>query len=107
MEDFITQLFPHLKDQGIKDYDDLSPVEQETYRKMLEIQEKSQITLEDFRHHVHAMRQNVEYELAKLPNNDPKNTFYKARLLNYLLLEALFDKPERAKQMLKQYSSRL
>jgi len=103
MDDLFQSLFPHAREQGIKDYDDLTPVERDEYQKMLKIQESGTISLEDFKRHVHAMRQSVEYELAKLPNNDEKNTGLKARLMNYLLFESFFDKPERARQLLEQY----
>ena len=103
MEDLLFQLFPHLKSEGVRDYDDLSDVEKTTYREMLEFQSSQQLTIEDYKKHIHAMRQSIEYSLASLPNSDEKNTLYKARLLNYLMLEAMFERPERAREMLKQY----
>lgn len=102
LDDLFEQL--GLKQKGIKDYDDLLPEEQESYRKMLEIQASGQITLEDFKKHIKSMRQAIEIELAKLPDTDPRNPLYKARLLNYILFESFFDRPERAKQMLQQYT---
>lgn len=107
MEDLLHSLFPHLKEQGIEDYDDLTSEEKQSYLKMLEIQESAQITLETFKSHIHAMRQSVEYELTKMLRDDPRLQLYQARLQNYLLFEAFFDRPERAKQMLDTYKKRL
>lgn len=91
--------------KGVEDYDDLTPDEQETYRAMLDIVQSGSISLEDFKKHVHSMRQSVEYELSSHERNDRKDLLLKARLKNYLLFEAFFEKPERARDMLKQYSS--
>jgi len=108
MEDLLQTLFPkeYLDKEGIRDFDDLLPDEQGSYLEMLKIQEQAVLTIDDVKKHVTAMRQQVEYELAKMPEGDKRNGFYKARLLNYLLFENLFNRPEKAKQMLKSYSQR-
>ena len=100
------QLLQTLGLQGVESYDDLTSDEKETYREMLTIQQSGEVSLEDFKRHVITMRMSVEYELASYERNDRKDLLLKARLKNYLLFEAFFDKPERAKEMLKQYGSK-
>ena len=91
-----------LESLGISSFDDLRPDEKDSYFKLLELAESSKITLEDITKHIHEMRMGVEYSLASDKLNSKEDLFLKARLKNYILLEALFDRPERAKQMLKQ-----
>ena len=107
-----------LRKHGIKDFDDLNPIEREEYFKILDVVEKSKVTLEDYKRHITTMRQSLEVSLVDEPEYiyslplpflkrpNPKITQIKARLKNYLLLEALFDRPERARQMLEQYTNR-
>src|SRR5437868_2806059 len=87
---------------GIKDFDELTDVERESYFKMLEIAESGKITLEDYKVHIKRMRESVEFSLAVdnlLPNQD---LFLKARLKTYIIMESFFERPERAKEMLEQ-----
>lgn len=95
-----------LQDLGIRDYDELTSVEKETYHKMLEIAQSSQISLEDYKLNVKTMRESVEAALATEKLNKLQDLFLKARLKNYLLLETFFDRPERAKKLLETYKSR-
>ena len=95
-----------LQELGIKDYDDLTAVEKETYHKMLEIQQSAAITLDDFRSHVKTMRQSVESALAVEKMPKMRDIYLKARLKNYLLFEAFFERPERAKKLLDTYRNR-
>ena len=88
---------------GIKDFDALMPDEKTEYLKWLNLAEKSQVTLEDIKKHIKAMREAVEYALATHKLGKDKDKFLKARLKNYLLMENLFDRPQRAKDMLEQY----
>jgi hypothetical protein len=92
-----------LERAGAKDFDDLNDIEKETYFQMLEIAESGKITLEEFKKSVKRMRESVEYTLASedLPKN--KDLFLKARLKCYIIFEAFFEKPERAREMLEQY----
>ena len=108
--DLLKDIDELLKSRGIGDYDDLRPDERETYFKMLELAEGSKITLEDFKKHVKILRQSVEIELSnyrpgwikKLWEGD-KDQLLKARLKNYLLFEAFFERPEKARDMLSQF----
>lgn len=104
---------------GAKDYDDLNSLEQEEYRKMLEVVESSKITLEDFRKHVKVMRQSVEAAFIDEPmyiyslpfpwmkRVNPRFEQLRARMKNYLLFEAFFEKPDRARDMLEMYRKRI
>ena len=91
-----------LQNLGIKDYDQLTPDEQTTYRSWLEKVEKSKITLEDVKKGVSAMREVVEMELVKETHRS-KDIFLKARLKNYILIESLLSRPDRAREALESY----
>jgi hypothetical protein len=92
-----------LHERGIKDFDDLRPDEKESYFKLLELAESSNITLQDLAYHTKVMRQSVELALATEKLTHDEDLFIKARLKCYLIFESFFDKPERAKKMLEQY----
>lgn len=92
---------------GIKDYDDLTEVERETYHKMLDIAQSAQLSLDDYKSHINAMKQSVEFALSTEKLRKEEDLFLKARLKNYILLEAFFDRPERARKMLDQYKKRI
>lgn len=104
-----------LKELGIKDFDDLTSDEKESYFKLLELAEKSKITLEDVKKHVRQMRMSIEFALTDenrfvfskifpfLRRKNPRIELLQARLKNYILFENLFDRPERAREMLDQY----
>lgn len=109
MDEFLQQL-------GIKDFDELTSVERETYLKMLDIEQASQISLEDWKKAIKSMRQAVEFELVKTEmytysfifrRVNPHFVDLKARLQNLLLFESFFEKPERAKALLEQYKKRI
>lgn len=97
---------------GIKDYDELTGPERDTYHKWLNTIAASAITPDDMRRAVKSMRMAVEQSLIdtdefvyflwfKRPNR--QHILLKARLKNYLLIEAFLDRPERAKEMLEYY----
>ena len=104
---------------GEVDFDKLNPLERDEYLKMLEIVEKSKITLEDFRKHIKNMRAAVENSLLNEPDFiyslpfpflkrvNPKVAQIKARLQNYLIFESFFERPELAKAQLDMYKKRL
>lgn len=92
-----------LRSRGISDFDELREDEKEAYKKMLEIAESSVVNLEDIKKHVKAMRESVELALATEKLSEKEDIFLKARLKNYLFLENLFNRPERARYMLEQY----
>jgi arsenate reductase-like glutaredoxin family protein len=106
-----------LKKLGINDFEDLRSDEKETYFKLLELAE-TKITLEDVKKHISEMRLSVEFAITEeepfiyskmlpfLKRENPKYQRLQARLKNYILLESLFNRPERAKQVLEQYTKR-
>lgn len=93
-----------LKTAGIKDFDDLSDNERVTYFKMLEVAESGKVTLEHIKKSIKSMREGVEFTLATEDLSERKDLFLKARLKCYILLESVFERPERAKEMLEQYN---
>lgn len=88
---------------GIKDVDELSEDERVEYTKMLDLQQRQSLTLEDFRSHIRLMKQQVEMEVCSPGLDKEKQIHLLARLKNYVLLEAFFEGPERAKKALDQY----
>ena len=88
-------------------YDELTEDERNTYHTWLEQLETNSLTIEDIRRHVKTMRQAVDVELAKHDNPRNQDRYLKARLQNYILLEAFLDTPERARRAFdKQIKSR-
>lgn len=93
---------------GLK-YEDLNSAERETLNVWMSRLEQSQMTLESVRSAVSDMKDAVEQELIsepefnylfifKIPNR--KQILLKARLKNYLLLEAFLSSPDKAKKAL-------
>jgi len=94
----------------------LNSLEKETYFKMLEVVQKTQMSPEKLRDYIVSMREAVERELInepefnyififKVPNR--KQILLKARLQNYLLLESFLVSPEKARQQLEEMISGL
>lgn len=95
---------------GLK-FEDLKPVEQETLNTWLKALQNSTVTTEKIRMYIEAMRNSVEEELSKEPEyiqtlffrtRNDKNILLKARLRNYMLLDAFLMSPEHAKRQLEQ-----
>ena len=94
---------------GIK-IDDLNAIEKETYFKMLEEVEKSEITPQRLKDYVASMREAVAEEIANEPTfirilifkvENPNLIRLQARLKNYMLLEAFLTSHKRAKEQLE------
>lgn len=97
-----------LEEKGIN-ISSLNPIEKETYFKMLETVQKSQLTPEKLREYITYMREAVERELVKEPEfnyififkvPNRNQIMLKARLFNYLLLESFVLSPEKAEKQL-------
>ncbi len=88
-----------LEQLGLK-YEDLSRTEQETFESWSTALEKSVVTISDVRNYVSSMRDSVEQELTKVDYNNKQDILLKARLRNYMLLEAFLSTPEKARQAL-------
>lgn len=83
-------------------YEDLNTVEKETYVAWLNDWENKKLDIADVRNYIVAMKNAVAMELADTPYNDKdKGRILKARLKNYILLEAFLTAPEKARERLE------
>lgn len=82
-------------------FEDLTREERTTLQSWMDVLQKKRISLEDVRVNITAMKEAVENELTKTDLNSNQDLFLKARLRNYLLLEAFLSSPERAKEALE------
>ena len=85
---------------GLK-YNDLNSAERETLQTWTESLDKNKLTLADVKKHIPAMRDAVERDLTKAKLGSKQDLFLKARLRNYMLLEAFLSTPEKAKEALE------
>lgn len=85
---------------GLK-YEDLKPAERDTLATWMESLNKNQLTLEGVKGYIASMRDSVEQELTKTGHDTKQDLLLKARLRNYMLLEAFLSTPEKAKQALE------
>ncbi len=85
---------------GLK-YEDLNAVERETLNSWMESLNKNELTLMGVKTYIESMRDSVEDQLAKTDLNSKQDIFLKARLRNYMLLEALLSSPEKAQKALE------
>lgn len=90
-------LMDELLQQHNLKYEDLNSVERETFHTMLESLQKNQLTIEKIKGYIETMRDSVETELTKIGHESKQDIFLKARLRNYMLLEAFLTSPEKAK----------
>lgn len=88
-----------LKKFGLK-YEDLSAIERETLNKMISSLRDSVITVERIKEYISVMKDSVEQELTKTDINTKQDIFLKARLRNYMLLDAFLKTPEKAEAQL-------
>jgi len=104
-----------LKRYNLK-YEDLTPDERGTLHAWLRVLGEGKVTLERVKAYVTSMRDAVEKELTEYPEetiikiwfikirigkNRDKELILKARLRNYMLLEAFLSTPEKAKATLE------
>lgn len=91
-------------------YEQLTLDERNTLHGWLEQLSAKALTVEDVKKHIRVMIGSVEQELSNEPEyiqvlffrfRNDKNILLKARLRNYLLLEAFLTAPERAKEALE------
>lgn len=95
MDDFLKSLGFKLK------YEELTKAERDQLYVWMDQMQKAVVTLEDVKGYIHTMRDSVENELTKVSNSKEEDYLLKARLRNYMLLEAFLSSPERAKAALK------
>lgn len=98
-----------LEKKGFK-IEELNSEEKQTYFSMLEVVQKAQMTPEKLKDFIVSMREAVVKELVKEPEfnrififkvENRKQIYLKARLQNYMLLEAFLISPEKAEQQLR------
>ena len=84
-------------------YKDLKPGsgEYETLNSWLQALQQGALTVEKIRDNIHSMRDSVESELTKPGLDSKQDLFLKARLRNYMLLEAFLSSPEKAKAQIE------
>ena len=83
-------------------YEELNPLEKETLKEWLALLAKAEVTKEDILDYIQRMKSSVEMELSDTKLDKKRDIFLKARLRNYLLLEAFLTSPEKAKKLLNQ-----
>ena len=89
-----------LEKSGLK-YEDLNVSERETLNVWMEALQKGQVSVERIKEYIVLMKEAVEQELAKADLGSKHDLFLKARLRNYMLLDAFLSTPERAKQQME------
>ena len=95
-----------LKEVGLK-YDDLNSTEKETYFQMLESLKQNLITPDILLDQIQQMKYAVEDELVNEPERkwfffiNRKHVFLKARLQNYMLIEAFLLSPKKARKQVE------
>ena len=99
----MASLFDKILDEyGLK-YEDLNMEERETYNS--KVFNVKAISVEDIKEHVTAMKNSIALQLTDVPDDDEhqdKNRKLKARLKNYLVLEAFLNTPVRAEKALRE-----
>jgi hypothetical protein len=85
---------------GLK-YEQLTVVEKETLNTWMDALQKGQISVEKVKEYITSMKEAVEQELTKFDLDPNQDLFLKARLRNYMLLDAYLSTPEKAKQQIE------
>lgn len=96
--------------KGLK-YEELTPIEKETYHTWQQALTQNVLTVDSIRDYIRQAKDAVEQELADTPEMERVWLFFfqpnrkavllKARMKNYLLLEAMLSTPEKAKQAME------
>lgn len=89
------------------DYEDLNASERETLNKWLEQLSSRKLSIEDVKEYLKQMIFAVQNELTDVKHGRNKDMFLKARLKNYMLLDAFLDGPEKAKKRLEAHLSQI
>ena len=85
---------------GVK-YEDLNAAEKETLLTWLGALKKNKVTVNSIKTYINRMKTAVEQKLTTTKHNSKQDLFLKARLKNYLLLEAFLTSPEKAREALE------
>ena len=84
---------------GIK-FNDLSIDEQETLHSWVGAVETAQMNSVKIKEYIQSMKQSVSLELSTSKLGKKEDMYLKARLRNYILLEAFLESPQKAKKAL-------
>lgn len=98
----MSNILDNLVDQ-LGGYDELSADERATYRDHLKIMESKPVTVDATKVFVRKMITLLERGLVDTKENSRESKNLKARLKNFLVLEAFLFSPEKAKEALEQY----
>lgn len=82
-------------------YDQLTPVERDTFHAWLSNLKKNSLTLNDVHGYIKQLRDGVENELTKSDLAPRQDLFLKARLRNYMLLDSMMSLPMKAEELLR------
>jgi hypothetical protein len=82
-------------------YEDLNGAERGTLNSWMTALQQNELTVNTIKLYIGAMRDAVEAEITTTENNSKKDLLLKARLRNYMLLEAFLSTPEKAKKALE------
>jgi hypothetical protein len=88
-------------------FEDLKSAERDTLMGWLNALDKQQVTPESILSYVSRLRQIVDTELATHKLSAKEDLYLKARLKNYILLEAFLRGPAEAKKAIEMYVKRL
>jgi hypothetical protein len=89
-----------LKKYNLK-YEDLNQAERGTFNMWLESLQKGALTIEKIKEYITNLKVSVEQELTKYDLGSKQDLFLKARLRNYMLLEAFLMSPQKAKEAIE------
>lgn len=89
-----------LEQRGLS-FEELSETERETFLKWEEILQGSQLSIEKIKEYIASMREAVEQELTRFDLDPTQDLFLKARLRNYLLMDAFLSTPEKARKQIE------
>lgn len=82
-------------------YDDLNSDEKETLSTWMVALQQNKVTVGTVSDYIRQMKDSVEKELTMTGLNSKQDLFLKARLRNYILLEAFLTSPEKAKEAIE------
>ena len=82
-------------------YEDLNAEERETYNSWLTALQQGKLTIDGIGEYIASMRESVENDLTKTGHDSKQDYLLKARLRNYMLLEAFLATPEKARKQIE------
>ena len=89
-----------LKKIGVKGYDELTQEEKAVYQQYQEVLTK-QVTVDDIKSFIKAQIDTILISLSDYDNPAKKDIYLKARLRDMMMIKALLESPDKAKENLK------